>query len=144
MSNNKLQPCNICRKLCCQMLLTCEPKQNTWAQWIAESCYKHLQDNSCVSPSVGCLKENHLRPKNTDQLGPFFHEIVPILRHTFCECGNNLPLCRLPTTNGAREFNDFRQVALTVIISKCMERLVRNQQIESVANGTDHTNPREE
>ena len=39
--------------------------------------------------------------------------------------------------HGAREFNDFRPVALTSIVAKCMERLVCNQLIQSVANHMD-------
>ena len=39
---------------------------------------------------------------------------------------------------GAREFNDFRPVALVSIISKCLERFVCNQLIKYVANRMDH------
>ena len=58
------------------------PKQNTWAQWIASSSYKKLQDNSCVSLSVGCWEENHIRPNNTDQLGPFFTRLFQLFLDT--------------------------------------------------------------
>ena len=45
-----------------------------------------------------------------------------------------MPIAKKP---GAREFNDFRPVALTSIIAKCMERLVCNQLIKYVANHMD-------
>ena len=45
-----------------------------------------------------------------------------------------MPIAKKP---GAREFNDFRLVALTYIIAKCVERLVCNQLIKSVANHMD-------
>ena len=69
----------------------------------------------------------------------FFYKIFPIaLKHTFyaslVEKSTIMPIAKKP---GAREFNDFRPVTLTSIIAKCMERLVCNQLIKSVANHMD-------
>ena len=45
-----------------------------------------------------------------------------------------MPIAKQP---GVRELNDFRPVALTPIIAKCMEKRVCNQLIKSVANHMD-------
>ena len=45
--------------------------------------------------------------------------------------------CHACMRPGAKEINDFRPVALTLIIAKCMERIVCNQLIVSVANRMD-------
>ena len=74
-----------------------------------------------------------------DQLGPFFTRFFQLLLNTHSmprswKQSTIMPIAKKP---GAREFNDFRPVALTSIIAKCMERLVCNQLIKSVANHMD-------
>ena len=117
MSNNELQPCNTGRNLCCQMFLTYEPKQSTRARWLEGSCHESL------CGAVWCfftrffqlLLNTHSMPRSLKQ-------------------STIMPIAKKP---GAREFNDFRLVALTYIIAKCVERLVCNQLIKSVANHMD-------
>ena len=43
----------------------------------------------------------------------------------------------IPKKRSARQFNDFRPVALTSVVAKCMERIVSDQPISYVAERMD-------
>ena len=74
-----------------------------------------------------------------NQLVPFLTRFFQLLLNTHSmprswKQSTIMPIAQKPS---AREFNDFRPVALTSIITKCMERLVCNQLIKPVANRSD-------
>ena len=70
---------------------------------------------------------------------PFLYLAFPVaFKHSFySSLMENICYYTDPKKLSARQFNDFRPVALTSVVAKCMERIVSDQLISSVADRVD-------
>jgi hypothetical protein len=73
------------------------------------------------------------------QLGPVFAKMFQLFLNCqfFPRSWKNSTIIPVPKKSTAKEMNDFRPVALTPILAKCMERIVCSQLLTAVADRLD-------
>ena len=121
--------CNIL----CESLISCPV---TVDEWDVVKCLSRI--NPRKAPGPDGLKGRVLKVCAEQLGGVFTHTFQLFLNvHFIPHSWKMSTVTPVPKRPGAKEMNDFRPVALTSIIAKCMERIVCNQLIASVANRMD-------